>query len=74
MVEVQGHVENACVPRVESLAVVHIIPQEAVKEGKAYGLGFGGHYLGPDGWNYLSGFNAIYVMEVISNGGQDPLY
>ena len=57
-----------------SLELVHTLPQEAVKEGKASGLGLGGHHLGPDGRNFFVDLYARDVMEVSSHDGQDPLH
>ena len=73
VVEGQGHVDNACGPPIESLPVVHTLTQEAVKAGKASGLGLGGRHLGPDGRNFFFGLDARDVMEVSSHDVQDPL-
>ena len=74
MVEVQGQVDNYCVPPADSLAVFHPLPQEAFKEGKAFVLILGGLYLGPYGWNLIFGQDASDVAEVQSHYGQEPLY
>ena len=72
MVEGQVHVDNARMPPIDSLPVVHTLPQEAVKEGKTYGLGLGGCHLGPDGRNFFVGLDAIDVIEVIYNDVKEP--
>ena len=51
------------------LSVVHPVPQEADKEGEAFGSGIGSLNLGPYGWNLLIGWYAEYVVEVHSHGG-----
>ena len=72
MVEGQGYVDNDRGTPIESLPVVHTLPQEVVKEGKASGLGLGGRHLGPDGLNFFVGLDARDVMEVISHDIQKP--
>ena len=74
MVEVQGQVDNYCVPPADSLAVFHPLPQEAFKEEKSLVLGLGGRHLVPDGWNLLVGRYASDVVEVHSHDGRDPLH
>ena len=64
MVEGQRHIENFHMPPVESPPVVHALPQEAVKEGKASVLVLTGRHIGPDGRNFLVGWDSGYV-----NGG-----
>ena len=49
VVEGQGHVDNACGPPVDSLPVVHTLPQEAFNEGKVSVLSIGGRHIVPDG-------------------------
>ena len=42
-------------PPAYSLAVLHTLPQQAVKEGKDFDLGLGGRHLVPYGWNLIVG-------------------
>ena len=60
-------------PPVDSLTLVHILLQEAVKEVKASVLGTGGRHLGSYGRNFLVGWYARDVMEVISHDLQETL-